>query len=213
MRLKAIERLIVQEWMSPLEWWIDVGALHNHSSILHRKDATIRTQSDLTRIHNLVMKIIIDTHCCNDPNITTLILKDLPFLLLLDVGSESFMYVEEVQLIGLRRLQRAVFGTNSFTTAINRCPTECNPNRCFYVKDCPALLLLLFECYSFSDYAVCKIKDTPLLSVIAFDGTSETDSYNFYYASLKLKDMECSTLLIRRLAETRNSLYWSEGVL
>ena len=39
--------------------------------------------------------------------------------------------------------------------------------------------------YSFSDYSVCEIEETPALEVIEM-GEVRKDSYNFYHASLEL---------------------------
>ena len=106
-----------------------------------------------------------------------------PQLKSIEIGDKCFMYVNEVKLIGLDRLERVVIGMNSFTKEKNG--ADNNPNRHFYLKKCESLRELKMGHHSFSDYSVCEIENVPSLEVIEMGKLNEY-SYNFYYASLEL---------------------------
>ena len=108
----------------------------------------------------------------------------LKWLKSIEIGDDCFMYVEEVKLIGLNRLERVVIGMNSFTKKKDGCGNE--PNRHFYLKDCERVRELKMGCYSFSDYSVCEIENVPSLEVIEMGEVNQW-SGNFNYASLELK--------------------------
>ena len=61
-----------------------------------------------------------------------------------------------------------------------------DPNRHFYLKDCPKVKELKIGRKSFMDYSVCEIENVPSLEVIEIGDLREWD-YNFLYASLELK--------------------------
>ena len=63
-----------------------------------------------------------------------------------------------------------------------------DPNRHFYLKNCPKLKSLKMGRFSFSDYSVCEIENVDALEVIEI-GDLSRDSSNFYYASLELKSI------------------------
>ena len=60
-----------------------------------------------------------------------------------------------------------------------------DPNRHFYVKNCPSLKELKMGRYSFSDYTLCEIEDTPALEFIEI-GDLKNDSCNFFHGSFQL---------------------------
>ena len=129
-----------------------------------------------------VETIIVDNNGCNDRSFTVLNLTRFVNLTVFEVGDYSFSYVNEVHLIGLSKLERVVIGKNSFTKNSN----GNDPNRHFYLKNCPRLRELKMGRYSFSDYTVCEIENVPSLEVIEMGDLNEK-SYNFWYASLELK--------------------------
>ena len=63
-----------------------------------------------------------------------------------------------------------------------------NPNRHFYLKNCPKLKSLKIGRYSFSDYTVIEIENMDSLEVIEIGDVNEW-GYSFYYASLELKSI------------------------
>ena len=77
-----------------------------------------------------------------------------------------------------------MIGENSFTK--NKGSTGNNANRKLYVKNCDALKELKIGRYSFSDYSLIEIENVNSLELIEMGEVIE-DSYNFFYASLKLK--------------------------
>ena len=110
----------------------------------------------------------------------------MPELASIQIGDESFMYVDEVKLIGLRGLESVEIGMNSFTQHKNSYGND--SNRHFYLKNCPKLKSLKMGRYSFSDYTVIEIENVDALEVIEMGELNE-ESGNFYYASLELKSI------------------------
>ena len=120
----------------------------------------------------------------NDASFTVLNLTRFVNLKEFIVDVNSLMYVNEVHLIGLSKLERVVIGENSFTKNWNGYGND--PNRHFYLKDCERVRELKMGRYSFSDYSVIEIENVPSLEVIEMGELNE-ESNNFYYASLELK--------------------------
>ena len=105
----------------------------------------------------------------------------------LKVGNECFSYVKEVKLIGLSELESVEIEMNSFTKFKNSWGND--PNRHFYLKNCPKLKSLKMGRYSFSDYTVCEIQNVDALEWIMI-GELDVQSDNFFYASaLELKSI------------------------
>ena len=75
---------------------------------------------------------------------------------------------------------------NSFTKKKNSYAND--PNRHFYLKNCPKLKSLKMDQFSFSDYSMCEIENVDALEVIEMGDLNEL-SYNFAYASLELKSI------------------------
>ena len=125
----------------------------------------------------------MDSNACNDESFTLLDLSLFSNLKVFEVGDYSFAYVDETKLIGLTELERVVIGKNSFTRENS---AGHDPNRRFYLKNCPQIRELKMGLDSFSDYFVCEIENVDSLEVIEMGELNET-SFNFYGASLELK--------------------------
>ena len=125
----------------------------------------------------------MDSNACNDESFTLLDLSLFSNLKVFEVGDYSFAYVDETKLIGLTELERVVIGKNSFTRENS---AGHDPNRRFYLKNCPQIRELKMGLDSFSDYFVCEIENVDSLEVIETGELNET-SFNFYGASLELK--------------------------
>ena len=164
-----------------------MGELANHplTPTGTSKHATMCTKSDLMSLDNSVTHLSVGSNC-NDASLTVLDLSRFLYLRQLVVGDNSLMYVNEVKLIGLNVLRSVTIGMNSFTQQKNDCGND--PNRHFYLKNCPKLKSLKMGRYSFSDYSVIEIENVVALEVIEM-GEYDEDSYNFYYASLELKSI------------------------
>ena len=100
------------------------------------------------------------------------------------IGNKCFFYQDVLNLNGLHSLERVMIGMNSFTMKKNSSGNDAN--RKLYVKNCDALKELKIGGYSFSDYSVIEIENVNSLELIEM-GDMSIESYNFAYASLKLK--------------------------
>ena len=134
-----------------------------------------------------VTEIVVDDGV-SDSGITGLDLSGFSKLKRLEIGNDCFSYVEEVKLIGLSELESVVIGEKSFTKYKDTYHITPDPNRHFYLKNCPKLKSLKMGCYSFSDYTVCAIENVDALEVIEMGDLDEA-SCNFPYASLELKSI------------------------
>ena len=129
-------------------------------------------------------ELVVPSNRCNSRLIKTVDLSLFPQLKSIKIGDECFEKVNEVKLIGLNQLERVVIGMSSFTK--NKTSAGYNTNRKLYVKNCDALKELKIGRYSFSDYSVIEIENVNSLELIEM-GEVNTESYNFYFASLELK--------------------------
>ena len=131
-------------------------------------------------------ELIVPYGKCQDSSIDDLDFGLFKKLKTLRIGSECFENVKEVKLIGLRELESVEIGMNSFTKEKNSHGND--PNRHFYLKNCPKLKSLKMGRHSFSDYTVCEIENVDALEVIEM-GDLYKVSQNFIYASLELKSI------------------------
>ena len=106
----------------------------------------------------------------------------------LEIGGGNFENVRELRLIGLSELESVEIGENSFTKYKSTYQITPDPNRHFYLKNCPKLKSLKMGNYSFSDYTEIEIENVDALEVIEI-GDLHEKSYNFCIASLELKSI------------------------
>ena len=152
----------------------------DHPNLKKNPNATVSTIHALTSLASTVTQIIIDNGV-SQSDFTELDLSRFLQLKSLSVGDHCFSYVNEVKVIGLSELESVEIGENSFTKEKNSWGD--NPDRHFYVKNCPKLKSLKMGRYSFSDYYVIEIENVDALEVI------EMGDYNFCFASLELKSI------------------------
>ena len=150
--------------------------------------ADIHNEVEWNSLNKSVFEIVVSSNCCNERSIALLDLSELKYLKRIEIGSDCFMKVEEVKMIGLNELESVVIGKNSFTKSKNTWDTISDPDRHFYVKNCPMLKSLKMGRYSFSDYTVIEIENVDALEVIEMGELNEK-SANFDYASLELKSV------------------------
>ncbi|KAK8818134.1 hypothetical protein WA556_005955, partial [Blastocystis sp. ATCC 50177/Nand II] len=153
---------------------------------LAKTTVSVKCVEDLKNANCYIGVIIIASNCCNDSELSVLDLSRFVNLRELKVGDECFENVKEVKLIGLNQLKSIVIGKKCFTKEKNDRSND--PNRHFYLKNCERLRELKMGRYSFSDYTVCEIENVPSLEVIEMGELNEY-SWNFYYASLELKNL------------------------
>ena len=133
-----------------------------------------------------VTDLVIGAYVCPFESVTAFDLSVYPKLKTLSIGDESFMYVNEVRMIGLSELESVEIGNSSFTQYKKGYGND--PNRHFYLKNCPKLKSLKMGRYSFSDYKVIEIENVDALEVIEMGDLNDW-SYSFYYASLELRSI------------------------
>ena len=165
---------------------IDIGELGYYRLPRHIPIATVFDLEDWNALDTNVTEIIVNSGALNDPSMTVLDLTRFSHLESLTIGEYCFSYVNEVKLIGLSELESVEIGMNSFTKKKNGYGSD--PNRHFYLKNCPKLKSLKMGRYSFSDYSVIEIENVDALEVIEIGELNE-ESFNFYFASLELKSI------------------------
>ena len=176
----------IQEGGVHLCYSIGIGALADHPNIPKKNpNATVRTVNELMSLDSSVTQIIIDNGV-GEPSFTVLDLTRFTQLRSLEIGDHCLSHVTIVNVTGLSELESVEIGSNSFTQHKNSYGYD--PNRHFYLKNCPKLKSLKMGRYSFSDYTVLEIENVNALEVIEMGDLNE-DSYNFYYASLELKSI------------------------
>ena len=141
---------------------------------------------DLLTLDSDVTEVIFNYRPLNSPSFTVLDLSRFKSVRRIVIGDESFMYVNEVNMTRLSQLESVEIGMNSFTQHKNSSGND--PNRHFYLKNCPKLKSLKMGRYSFSDYTVIEIENVDALEVIEM-GELDDYSFVFYYASLELKSI------------------------
>ena len=147
---------------------------------------TISVKNDWGRMDRTIEVMNVSDNQYNGKGLKELDLSGFVKLRKIKVGDECFKNVKRVSICGLSELESVEIGMNSFTQHKNSVDND--PNRHFYLKNCPKLKSLKMGRYSFSDYTVCEIENVDGLEVIEI-GDLNKDSYNFYYASLELKSI------------------------
>ena len=145
----------------------------------------MKSGEELTYLDSNVTDIIID-HGVDRRELTELVLSGFQTLCKLEIGDECFPRVDQLILTGMHLLNSVIIGMNSFTKKKNGYGSD--PNRHFYLKNCPKLMSLKMGRYSFSDYASAVIESNDALEVIEMGDLNEV-SVNFAYASLELKSV------------------------
>ena len=167
---------------SPLSQ-IDIGAFENNNKLpKNNPKANVCDVGDLNSLHSTVSDIILNNGSLSNPAFTVLDLCRFKALKRIVIGDGCCKNVKEVKLIGLNELESITVDSNSFT---RNCGND--PNRHFYLKDCPKLKSLKMGHHSFSEYTVCEIENCGL-EVIEM-GELNGDSYSFNTASFELKSI------------------------
>ena len=147
------------------------------------------SRNQLERLSYSIQLVVVGHYCCNDEKLNVLDLSPFQWLKWLRVGMCCFENVKEVKLIGLSELRSVVIGKYSFTKFKNTWyDIRPDPDRHFYLKNCPKLKSLKMGRFSFADYKVIEIENVDALEVIEM-GDFNYDSCNFKYASLELKSI------------------------
>ena len=166
---------------------IDIGAFENNNKLpKNNPKANVCDVGDLNSLHSTVSDIIFNNGSLNNAAFTVLDFCRFKALKRIVIGDGCCKNVNEVKMIGLSELESVEIGMNSFTQHKDDYGND--PNRHFYLKNCPKLKSLKIGGYSFSDYTVIEIENVDALEVIEM-GNLNGESNNFYYASLELKSI------------------------
>ena len=162
---------------------IDIGAFENNNKLpKNNPKANVCDVGDLNSLHSTVSDIILNNGSLSNPAFTVLDFCRFKALKRIVIGDGCCKNVKEVKLIGLNELESITVDSNSFT---RNCGND--PNRHFYLKNCPKLKSLKMGHHSFSEYTVCEIENCGL-EVIEMGELNER-SENFKCASLELKSI------------------------
>ena len=154
------------------------------AAAISSREVCIRCKMDWDRMDKRIGRIEVGDNSCNEVGFKTLDLSGFVNLKVFIVEDECFMFVDEVRIIGLNKLDRIRIGKKCFTKWKDSCPNYYS-NRQFHLKDCPSLRELIIGYYSFSDYSVCEIENVDALKSIEM-GDMNGISGSFAYASLEL---------------------------
>ncbi len=161
--------------------------MHHPNIPEYNYNVTIHVVTDLMRMDRSVEVLKVDSTVCNDKSHTVLDLSSFSHLKEFEVGDCSFSCINEVKLVGLKRLEKVVIGRNSFKGySYDVYKDGVNPERRFYLKNCERLKELKVGRFSFADFSMCEIENVDRLKVIEMGKLGE-ESYNFKCASLELK--------------------------
>lgn len=137
-----------------------------------------------TALYRTTEVLIVDNNTCNEESFTVLDCSLFTNLKQFEVGDYSMAYVDELDLVGLTKLERVVIGKRSFCKDKNN--EGCNSHGHFRLKDCPLIRELRIGCCSFPDYSTCEIENVDRLEVIEI-GDLKEESNNFYITNLELR--------------------------
>ena len=122
---------------------------------------------------------------CNEVNYTTFDFSRFANLEHLEIGSESFGFVETFILDGFNNMTTLKIGSYSFTES--KYAEDNRIYKSFHVKNCESLLSIEIADDSFSDYAgEFELVNLPSLRTISI-GSYYVFSYNFYHSSFVVR--------------------------
>lgn len=107
-----------------------------------------------------VTDIYVSSNRCNTEDFTVLDLTRFKDLMSIDIGSNSFLYVKELKITGLRNLERVSVGRDSFSGAEGS----------FILKDCKTLTELRIGNGAFARFNVLTLESLPALELIDIGG-------------------------------------------
>ena len=106
----------------------------------------------------------------------------------MEIGSNSFGFVETFIIDGMKNLTTLKIGSYSFTES--KYAEDNRVYKSFHVKNCESLLSIEIEDDSFSDYAgEFELVNLPSLQMLIIGNYSslDYDSFNFYYSSFVIR--------------------------
>ena len=129
--------------------------------------------------------IILPDWLCNEVNYTTFDFSRFSNLEHLEIGSNSFGFVDTFVIDGMKNLTTLKIGENSFTEKKNG--AKYNSDKSFHLKNCEQLELIEIKEHSFSDYSrEFELVNLPSLQSIKI-GSVNSLSNSFYYSSFIIR--------------------------
>ena len=129
--------------------------------------------------------IILPDWLCNEVNYTTFDFSRFANLEHLEIGSNSFGFVETFIIDGMKNLTTLKIGSYSFTES--KYAEDNRVYKSFHVKNSESLLSIEIEDDSFSDYAgEFELVNLPSLRTISI-GSNWEIAYNFYHSSFVVR--------------------------
>ena len=158
----------------------------------------IHNRNEWKNVNKRVTELVIPSDCCNETDFSLFDVSGLKWLKSISIANYSCQSVNEVKLMGMKRLEKVTIGENCFK----------KKNGAFYLKNCPVMKELRIGVESFVDYSICEFEDLPSLERIEM-GDLERQHYCccFYYASLELKSIGRERV-IGRFASTQVGCVW-----
>lgn len=152
---------------------------------------TVSTVAQWNSIPTSINRIIISSNSLNVNSFTTMDFSTFTSLKMIEIGDECGMYVTSVKITGLSSLKSVRIGKKSFTKKNEKKPSESSAAGTFRLEGCPKVKSLQIGLFSFSSYKQCLIANVGALESIKMGDWDNIDSnsYNFYWASLELKSM------------------------
>ena len=113
--------------------------------------SVVTSQKEFNKLSKYSQHISFAKESCNENTFTNLDFSRFSNLQSIEVGDNSLMYVKNVKIDGLIKLETINIGQNSFTEHRNGYDSNSQDNS-FVVKNCDSLESLSIDRYSFSDY-------------------------------------------------------------
>ena len=161
----------------------NAGAFEEVDELRARERIVVDDQTRLEELSPGVRVLELSDNCWNDVKRKVFGMEGFNCLRELRIGDECCMHVSSFRLDGLSELESVEIGENSFTQHKNWYGND--PNRHFYLKNCPKLKVLTIGYHSFSDYKSLEIENVDALETLVI-GDMNRESFNFHYASLDL---------------------------
>ena len=113
--------------------------------------SVVTSQKEFDKLSKYSQHISFAKESCNENTFTNLDFSRFSNLQSIEVGDNSLMYVKNVKIDGLSKLETINIGQNSFTEHRNGYDSNSQDNS-FVVKNCDSLESLSIDRYSFSNY-------------------------------------------------------------
>ena len=139
-------------------------------------------------VESSVTSIALPNWICNDIDYTEFDISRFTVLKSLDIGDDSFSYVQTFRIDGMRKLKSLKIGKNSFTQ-VKGGPWSFTsyPNKSFHILNCESLESIEIGRFSFGDFGgECELKNLPSLQSIQI-GEIRSRSTNFCWSSFVIR--------------------------